>query len=224
LDFEFCGAEPSSGIRYENDFFSFILLMSRQAEINRVTKETEVHVKLELDGAGVGLINTGVPFLNHMLELFARHGLFDLEVTCKGDLHIDDHHSVEDIAICLGQAFTQALGDKKGIVRYGLSYAPMDETLARAVVDLSGRFYLVYLAQNTRDKVGTFSVELAEHFWHSFSEHCKCNLHIEVLYGRNQHHIIEAVFKSTARALSQAVAVDDRIRGVMSTKGTISGD
>ncbi len=195
--------------------------MSRKAEIKRTTKETEVHVVLDLDGTGAGRINTGVPFLNHMLELFSRHGLFDLDVDCVGDLQIDDHHSVEDTAISLGQAFAQALGDKKGIVRYGAAYVPMDETLARAVVDLSGRFYLVYKVQNTRDKVGTFAVELAEHFWHSFSEHCKCNLHIELFYGRNQHHIIEAVFKSTARALSQAVRVDERITGVMSTKGII---
>ncbi|HKQ75162.1 MAG TPA: imidazoleglycerol-phosphate dehydratase HisB, partial [Blastocatellia bacterium] len=193
--------------------------MARQAEIKRKTRETDIRVALDLDGEGKSAIDTGVPFLDHMLELFARHGLFDLEVTCKGDLQIDDHHSVEDTAICLGQAFAGALGDKKGIARYGAAHAPMDETLARAVVDLSGRSYLVYKVQNTRDKVGTFSVELAEHFWHSFSEHCKCNLHIEVFYGRNQHHIIEAVFKSTARALSQAVRIDDRIRGVMSTKG-----
>ncbi len=198
-------------------------VMTRRSEIKRQTKETDVRIVLNLDGDGVGCINTGIPFLDHMLGLFTRHGLFDLEATCKGDLQIDDHHTVEDIAISLGQAFTQALGDKKGIVRYGAAYTPMDETLARAVVDLSGRYYLVYKVQNTRDKVGTFSVELAEHFWHSFAEHCKCNMHIEVFYGRNQHHIIEAVFKSAARALSQAARMDDRIKGVMSTKGTISG-
>jgi imidazoleglycerol-phosphate dehydratase len=195
--------------------------MSRQAEIKRKTKETDIRVVIELDGAGESRISTGVPFLDHMLDLVARHGLFNLEVACLGDLHIDDHHTVEDIAICLGRAFAQALGEKKGIVRYGAAYVPMDETLARAVVDLSGRSFLVYKVQNTRDKVGTFSVELAEHFWHSFAEHCRCNLHIEVFYGRNQHHIIEAVFKSTARALSQAVRMDERIQGVMSTKGTI---
>lgn len=198
--------------------------MARKSEIKRQTKETAVTIALSLDGKGESRIDTGIPFLDHMLSLFARHGLFDLEVSCKGDLKIDDHHSVEDIAISLGQAFTQALGDKSGIARYGVAYVPMDETLARAVVDLSGRFYLVYQVDNLRDKVGTFSVELAEHFWRSFAEHCKCNLHIEVFYGRNQHHIIEAVFKSSARALSQAVRVDDRIKGVMSTKGTISGD
>ena len=195
--------------------------MSRQAEITRTTKETDIRIALNLDGSGQSAINTGVPFLDHMLDLFARHGLFDLEITCKGDLQIDDHHSVEDIAICLGQAFAQALGDKKGIVRYGAAYVPMDETLARAVVDLSGRYFLVYNVANTRPNVGTFSVELAEHFWHSFAEHCKCNLHIEVLYGRNQHHIIEAVFKAATRALSQAVRMDDRIQGVMSTKGKL---
>ncbi len=195
--------------------------MSRQSEITRTTKETDIHVALNLDGSGVSKINSGIPFLDHMLDLFARHGLFDLEVTCKGDTNIDDHHSVEDIAICLGQVFLQALGDKQGIVRYGHSYVPMDETLARAVVDLSGRYFLVYKVENTRQQVGTFSVELAEHFWHSFAEHCKCNLHIEVLYGKNQHHIIESVFKAATRALSQAVRLDDRILGVMSTKGSI---
>ncbi len=195
--------------------------MSRQAEITRTTKETDIRVALNLDGSGASKIATGIPFLDHMLDLFTRHGLFDLEVTCNGDLQIDDHHSVEDIAICLGQAFAQALGDKHGIVRYGAAYVPMDETLARAVVDLSGRYFLVYKVKNTRNKVGTFSVELTEHFWHSFAEHCKCNLHIEVLYGRNQHHIIEAVFKATTRALSQAVRLDERIQGVLSTKGKL---
>ncbi len=195
--------------------------MSRQSEITRTTKETDIRIVLNLDGSGQSAINTGVPFLDHMLDLFARHGLFDLEVICNGDLQIDDHHSVEDIAICLGQAFANALGDKKGIVRYGAAYVPMDETLARAVVDLSGRYFLVYNVANTRDKVGTFSVELAEHFWHSFAEHCKCNLHIELLYGHNQHHIIEAIFKATTRALSQAVRLDERIQGVMSTKGKL---
>jgi imidazoleglycerol-phosphate dehydratase len=195
--------------------------MSRQSEITRTTKETDIRITLNLDGSGHSAIQTGVPFLDHMLDLFARHGLFDLEVICNGDVQIDDHHSVEDIAICLGQAFANALGDKKGIVRYGAAYVPMDETLARAVVDLSGRYFLVYNVANTRDNVGTFSVELAEHFWHSFAEHCKCNLHIELLYGRNQHHIIEAVFKATTRALSQAVRLDQRIQGVMSTKGKL---
>jgi imidazoleglycerol-phosphate dehydratase len=195
--------------------------MSRQAEIKRATRETDIRVALDVDGEGKSAIDTGVPFLDHMLELFARHGLFNLEVTCKGDLNIDDHHSVEDTAICLGRAFADALGDKKGITRYGAAYTPMDETLARAVVDLSGRPYLVYKVRNTRDRIGTFSVEMTEHFWRSFAEHCKLNLHIEVFYGRNQHHIIEAVFKSAARALSQATRIDERIQGVMSTKGSL---
>src|SRR5262249_40271586 len=194
------------------------------ADIKRKTKETDIRIAINLDGAGEGRIETGVPFLDHMLELFARHGLFDLEITCNGDLQIDDHHSVEDTAICLGQAFAEALGDKQGIVRYGAAFVPMDETLARAVVDLSGRYYLVYNVGNTRDTIGTFSVELAEHFWHSFAEHCRCNLHIEVFYGRNQHHILEAVFKSAARALSQATRIDERIQGLMSTKGSLSGN
>ncbi len=195
--------------------------MNRKAEVKRTTKETDIRVAIDMDGTGGSAIATGIPFLDHMLDLFSRHGLFDLEIQCKGDLHIDDHHSVEDIAICLGRAVADALGDKKGIVRYGAAYVPMDETLARAVIDLSGRSYLVYKVENTRDRVGTFSVELAEHFWHSFAEHCKCNLHIEVLYGKNQHHILESVFKSVARALSAAVRIDERIQGVMSTKGTI---
>jgi imidazoleglycerol-phosphate dehydratase len=195
--------------------------MSRKAEIKRKTRETDIQLTLNLDGDGNSRIDTGVPFLDHMLELFARHALFDLDLTCRGDLKIDDHHSVEDIAICLGQAFARALGDKQGIARYGIAYVPMDETLGRAVVDLSGRSYLVYQVSNTREKIGTFSVELAEHFWHSFTEHCKCNLHIEIFYGRNQHHIIEAVFKAAARALSQAARIDQRIQGVMSTKGMI---
>jgi imidazoleglycerol-phosphate dehydratase len=195
--------------------------MTRQAEIKRKTKETDIRVALKLDGAGRSEISTGLPFLDHMLELFAKHGLFDLEISCRGDLQIDDHHSVEDTAICLGRAFAEAIGDKAGIARYGHAYVPMDETLARAVVDLSGRYFLVYHVKNTRNKIGAFATEMAEHFWHSFAEHLKCNLHIEVFYGRNQHHIIEAVFKATARALAQAVRVDERITGVMSTKGTL---
>ncbi|MBX3277127.1 MAG: imidazoleglycerol-phosphate dehydratase HisB [Acidobacteria bacterium] len=195
--------------------------MTRRAEVKRKTKETDIRVAIELDGAGAVRVQTGIGFLDHMLDLFARHGLFDLEVECRGDLNIDDHHSVEDIAICLGQAFAEALGDKRGIVRFGSAYVPMDETLARAVADLSGRSYMVYRVENTRDRIGDFSTELAEHFWHSFAEHARCNLHIEVFYGRNQHHILEAVFKSAARALSQAVRLDARIEGVMSTKGVL---
>ena len=193
----------------------------RAAEIRRKTKETDIRVALVLDGSGRADVDTGVPFLNHMLELFARHGLFDLEVECRGDLEIDDHHSVEDIAITLGQATLQALGDKAGIARYGSSLVPMDEALCRAVIDLSGRFYLVYEVETRRDMIGNFSVELAEHFWRSFAEAARCNLHLDCLRGRNTHHILEGTFKATARALRQAVERDPRIVGVLSTKGVL---
>ena len=193
----------------------------RVAEIRRHTKETNVRVTLGLDGRGEGRIGTGIPFLDHMLQLFARHGLFDLEVECRGDLHIDDHHSVEDIAISLGHAFVEALGDKAGIARYGSALVPMDEALCRVVVDLSGRFYLVYQVKTRRQTIGNFSVELAEHFWRSFAESCRCNLHIDLIRGRNTHHILEATFKGTARALKQAVELDAKIEGVLSTKGVL---
>src|SRR5882672_9357641 len=187
----------------------------------RKTKETDVRVKLNLDGGGRSHVDTGLPFLDHMLDLFARHGLFDLEVTCKGDLEIDDHHSVEDIAITLGQALTQALGDKAGIARYGEAVVPMDEALCRSVIDLSGRFYLVYEVPTRRQKIGNFSVELAEHFWRSLAETARFNLHIDCLRGRNTHHILEGTFKATTRALRQAVNRDPRITGVLSTKGAL---
>ncbi len=193
----------------------------RTAEIHRQTKETDVRVVLNLDGNGQSQVSTGLPFLDHMLDLFARHGLFDLEVACKGDLEIDDHHSVEDIAITLGQALTQALGDKAGIARYGEAVVPMDEALCRSVIDLSGRFYLVYEVQTRRQKIGTFSVELAEHFWRSLAETAHFNLHIDCLRGRNTHHILEGTFKATTRALRQAVNRDPRITGVLSTKGAL---
>jgi imidazoleglycerol-phosphate dehydratase len=156
-----------------------------------------------------------------MLELFARHGLFDLEVNCRGDLHIDDHHSVEDVAISLGQAVAQALGDKAGVNRYGSSIVPMDEALCRAVIDLSGRYYLVYEVKTRKQQIGNFSVELAEHFWRSFAESVRCNLHINLLRGRNTHHILEASFKAVARALREAVELNARIKGVLSTKGLL---
>ena len=193
----------------------------RVAEIHRKTKETNIRVALTLEGKGSSKVATGVPFLDHMLELFARHGLFDLEIECRGDLHIDDHHSVEDIAISLGQAFFQALGDKSGIARYGFSVVPMDEALCRAALDLSGRFYLVYDVTTRKQSIGNFSVELAEHFWRSFAEQLRCNLHIDLLRGRNTHHILEASFKSVARALREAVERDSRIEGVLSTKGSL---
>jgi imidazoleglycerol-phosphate dehydratase len=195
--------------------------MARFAEKRRTTRETDVAVKIDLDGRGQSRLSTGIGFLDHMLDLFARHGLFDLEVTCKGDLHIDAHHSVEDIAITVGQAFAEALGDKSGIVRFGAAYVPMDEALVRTVVDLSGRAFTVYRVQNVRQRVGELDVELVEHFWRSFAGEVRCNLHIELLYGANQHHITEGVFKSVARALSAATRVSERIEGVLSTKGTL---
>ena len=193
----------------------------RVAEVQRKTKETQVRVRLNLDGNGRSQISTSLPFLDHMLDLFSRHGLFDLEIACKGDLEIDDHHSVEDIAITLGQALAQALGDKTGITRYGEALVPMDEALCRSVIDLSGRFYLVYEVETRRQKIGNFSVELAEHFWRSFAETARFNLHIDCLRGRNTHHILEGTFKATARALRQAVGRDPRITGVLSTKGAL---
>lgn len=198
-----------------------VITQQRIAEIHRKTKETDVRAVLNLDGNGQSQVSTGLPFLDHMLDLFARHGLFDLEVACKGDLEIDDHHSVEDIAITLGQALTQALGDKAGIARYGEAVVPMDEALCRSVIDLSGRFYLVYEVQTRRQKIGNFSVELAEHFWRSLAETARFNLHIDCLRGRNTHHILEGTFKATTRALRQAVNRDSRITGVLSTKGAL---
>jgi imidazoleglycerol-phosphate dehydratase len=193
----------------------------RVAKVQRRTKETDVQVEIDLDGRGTSRITTGLPFLDHMLELFAKHGLFDLTVACKGDLAVDDHHSVEDVALTLGQALTQALGDKTGIQRYGEAMVPMDEALCRAVIDLSGRFYLVYEVKTRRQQIGNFSVELAEHFWRSFAETAKFNLHIDCLRGRNTHHILEGTFKAAARALRQAVERDARITGVLSTKGVL---
>jgi imidazoleglycerol-phosphate dehydratase len=193
----------------------------RAAEVRRRTKETDVRVSLDLDGKGLASVATGIPFLDHMLELFARHGLFDLEVECRGDLEVDDHHSVEDVAISLGEAVRTALGDKAGIARYGAALVPMDEALCRAVVDLSGRFYLAYEVETRRHTIGNFSVELAEHFWRSFAEAARCNLHLDCLRGRNTHHILEGVFKATARALRQAVERDPRVEGVLSTKGVL---
>ena len=195
--------------------------MARIVEKQRTTKETDIRVKLNLDGRGSSSISTGIGFLDHMLDLFARHGLFDLELSCKGDLHIDQHHSVEDIAITLGQAVAGALGDKAGIVRFGVAYVPMDEALVRSVVDLSGRAFIVYRVPRVRDRIGELDVELVEHFWRSFAEQVRCNLHIELLYGANQHNIIEAVFKSAARALSSATRLSERVDGVPSTKGTL---
>ena len=195
--------------------------MARSAKIERKTKETEITVALELDGSGRASITTGVGFVDHMLELFAHHGRFDLEVEAIGDLQVDDHHTVEDIGICLGQAFREALGDKAGIGRYGYNTMPMDETLVRTVVDLSGRPFFVYRVQIPSAKIGSFDSELVEDFWQAFATHATCNLHMELFYGRNSHHIAEALFKSAARSLWWAVRIDPDRPGIPSTKGTL---
>ena len=195
--------------------------MSRKASIERVTKETQIRLSLNLDGKGKAKICTSVPFLDHMLDLFTRHGLFDLEVDAKGDIDIDFHHTVEDIGIVLGQAFKEALGDKKGIHRYGQATVPMDETLAAVAIDLSGRPYLVYNVRIPKVKIGEFDVELVREFFQAFVNNCGANLHINVMYGENVHHILEACFKAAARALDQATLVDPRIEGVLSTKGKL---
>ncbi|MBI3940313.1 MAG: imidazoleglycerol-phosphate dehydratase HisB [Acidobacteria bacterium] len=196
-------------------------MSGRAARIERKTRETEVMVELNLDGSGKSSVETGIGFLDHMLDLFAHHGSFDLSVSCKGDLHIDPHHSVEDIGICLGQAVAQALGEKRGIARYGFFYLPMDEALARAVIDLSGRSQFVYRVASRDGRMGDLPFELLEEFWRSFCTHGKMNLHIELLYGSNLHHIAEAIFKAVARALWQAARVNPGDDRIPSTKGDL---
>lgn len=193
----------------------------RTAEINRQTAETKISLKLNLDGTGQSQLNTGVGFLDHMLTLFAKHGLFDLTLTCVGDIQVDAHHSTEDIGICLGQAFSQALGDKRGITRYGHIVLPMEETLVTVAVDLSGRNYVVFNAPIPSPKMGEFDSELVEDFWYSFASNAMCNYHLLLHYGRNSHHIAEAIFKASARALRMAVSVDPRQNDVPSTKGSL---
>jgi len=195
--------------------------MSRTATIERITNETRIKLSLTVDGSGEAKICTSVPFLDHMLNLFARHGLFNLEVEACGDIDIDFHHTVEDIGIVLGEAFKQALGDKKGIRRYGQASIPMDETLASVAVDISGRPYLVYHVNLPKVKIGEFDVELAREFFQAFANHCGLNLHINVMYGDNVHHIIEACFKAFARAMDAASQMDPRVKDVMSTKGVL---
>lgn len=194
----------------------------RQAEVSRKTGETDIRIRLELDGTGKNTIDTGVGFLDHMLTLFARHGRFDLEVSCKGDTYVDDHHSVEDIGIALGKAFEQALEDKKGIVRYGSTILPMDESLILSAVDLSGRGLLVYGLQIPAEKVGTFDTELTEEFFRALAHNACATLHIKQLAGGNSHHIIEGAFKSVARSLRTAVAIDPACADeIPSTKGVL---
>jgi len=193
----------------------------RTAEVKRDTKETRTRVKLNLDGGGAGKLDTGVPFLDHMLDQVARHGAFDLEISAKGDLHIDAHHTVEDIGITLGQAFAQALGDKQGIRRYGHAYVPLDEALSRAVVDVSGRPGLDFKIDFVRARIGEFDVDLVHEFFQGFTNHALVTLHVDNLKGDNAHHQAETAFKAFGRALRMAVELDPRVKGVPSTKGTL---
>ncbi len=195
--------------------------MSRTAHIHRKTAETEIDVELLLDGSGEGRIATGIGFFDHMLTLLAKHAAVDLAVTAAGDLAVDQHHTVEDVGICLGQALRESLGEKAGIRRYGHFTLPMEETLCTSVVDLGGRAYFVFQADFPTHKIGEFDSELVADFWHAFAANALCNLHINVPYGRNSHHIAEAIFKATARALRIAVEPDLRLSGVPSTKGTL---
>ncbi|MGO3294859.1 MAG: imidazoleglycerol-phosphate dehydratase HisB [Marinobacter sp.] len=197
-------------------------MAERKARVERNTLETQITVDLNLDGSGKSSFDTGVPFLEHMVEQIARHGLFDLDIVSKGDLHIDDHHTVEDIGITLGQAFKQAVGDKKGIVRYGHAYVPMDEALSRVAIDLSGRPGLIMNVPFTRAVVGGFDVDLFEEFFRGFINHAMVTVHIDNLRGKNTHHQIETVFKAFGRALRMAVEMDERMAGVTpSTKGSL---
>lgn len=194
----------------------------RSAEIRRDTAETKIRLTLELDGSGKAAVDSGCGFLDHMLTLFACHGGFDLSVSCRGDTQVDDHHSVEDVGICLGRAFTEALGEKRGIARYGQSLLPMDEALVLTAVDLSGRDYLGWAVPLPAAKVGSFDTELAKEFWLGFVRHCPCALHFRELSGENTHHILEAVFKGAGRALKAAAAVEEGRRDeVPSTKGVL---
>jgi len=197
-------------------------MTARQAEVIRNTNETQIRVAINLDGTGKGVLNTGMPFLDHMLDQIVRHGLIDLDIECKGDLHIDDHHSAEDTGITLGMAFAQALGDKKGIRRYGHAYVPLDEALSRVVLDISGRPGLEFHVDYTRARVGSFDVDLFYEFFQGFVNHAGVTLHVDNLRGKNAHHQIETVFKAFARALRAAVELDPRMTGVMpSTKGSL---
>ena len=196
----------------------------RRAEIRRETGETKIEVGIDLDGTGRADVATGVGFLDHMLHLLARHSMIDLLVRAEGDLHVDDHHTVEDVGIALGQAFAKALGDKKGITRYADCLMPMDETLSRLALDISGRSVLVFKADFSRDKIGEFDTDLVREWFHAFTLNAGITLHVETLYGTNNHHISESCFKGLARALRTAVAVDPRAAGkIPSTKGQLGG-
>ena len=196
--------------------------MSRSATLERKTSETEIRLTMNLDGSGVSKISTGIAFFDHMLTLFSKHGLMDLELTAKGDIEVDFHHTVEDTGILLGQAITKALGDKAGIRRYGFFYVPMDEALVRSVVDLSGRPFLAYNAPADVPAIGSaFSFQLVEEFLRAISVNAGMNLHVDVLAGRDAHHMAEGIFKSLARALDEATRIDPRVQGIPSTKGVL---
>jgi len=194
----------------------------RYAALERKTRETRIKVELALDGGGRAEISTGVPFLDHMLDSFTRHGFFDLKVAARGDTEIDDHHTVEDVGIVLGRAFSQALGDRAGIKRFGSAVVPLDEALCTAVVDLSGRSYLAYNVKIKQERVGKFQTVLVHDFLKALSDEARMNLHVVMHSGRNPHHMIETIFKSLAKAMDQACAVEPRLQGVLSTKGTLS--
>ena len=197
-------------------------MKARTAEVTRNTSETQITVKLNLDGSGKTNFDTGVPFLEHMMDQIGRHGLIDLDIQCKGDLHIDDHHTTEDIGITLGQAFAQAIGDKKGITRYGHSYVPLDEALSRVVIDFSGRPTLMHSVDYRRARIGGFDVDLFDEFFHGFVNHALVTLHIDNIRGKNAHHIAETIFKAFGRALRMALTMDERSANVIpSTKGSL---
>ncbi len=195
--------------------------MPRTAAVTRETLETRIELTLDLDGKGALSGETGIGFFDHMLAGFVKHAGFDLDLSCTGDLHIDDHHTVEDVGICLGQAFVRAIGDGAGITRFGHAYAPLDEALVRAVFDISGRAHLAFDADFSRSSVGDFSTEMVREFFGAFVHHGRVTLHVTLLAGVNAHHQVEAVFKAAARALRQAVGMDDRVSGVPSTKGSL---
>lgn len=197
------------------------IIKSRKASVTRTTRETDISVDINIDGEGLYEVNTGIGFFDHMLNGFARHGFMDLNVTTKGDTWVDGHHTVEDTGIVLGQAFLEALGDKKGIKRFGHCILPMDDALVMAAVDLSGRHYFEYDLPMDAPMVGDFDTELVKEFFYSFSDAAKINLHIKKINGNNAHHIIEATFKAAARAIDMAVALDERNKGVPSTKGVL---
>jgi imidazoleglycerol-phosphate dehydratase len=211
---------PRTAVRRAKEFF-MAEPATRRVSIARTTKETDIRLVLDLEGAGHASVRTGVGFMDHMLTLFAVHGLFDLEIVATGDTEVDDHHTVEDVGICLGMAFAQALGDKSGICRYGHAYVPMDEALARVCVDFSNRPHLHYQVQVSEGKIGTFDPPLAKEFLRAFVLHAGLTLHADLLHGENGHHILEAVFKATARAVALAVAPHPKVKGQLSSKGVL---